>query len=204
MKKITEFLILIIVSTLAFSAPEPKKVQPLDDWTLDVKVNKPRQIVVEGQYYWYIIMSVTNNTGKDVGFYPEANLMTDTFKITPAGLGISDNVFKQIKTRHNIKYPFLERMAKTDHRMLQGENNMKDLAVIWRDFDPRAKKIKLFITGLSDETAVVKHPTKKDENGEPVKIYLRKTLELVYSVAGDPQYRSRTKLEFKEKDWIMR
>jgi len=35
-------------------------------------------------------------------------------------------------------------------------------------------------------------------------MYLRKTLELTYDISGDPIFRSRTKLKFKSKNWVMR
>lgn len=204
MKNISILIILYVFVSCGLAAPEPKKVQDLDDWTLDVKVTHPQNIKVDGRYYWYVILEVSNNTGEDVGFYPESHLLTDTFKIVSSGLGISEKIFEAVKKRHKLQYPFLERMEKTDHKMLQGEDNAKDLAVIWRDFDPEAKSIKLFLKGFSDETAVVEHPTKKDEDGEPVKIYLRKTLELEYAILGDPLLRDAIKLQLKAKDWVMR
>ena len=87
---------------------------------------------------------------------------------------------------------------------LQGIDNARDIAIIWPDFDAKTKSIKLFVAGLSNEITVVEHPIKVDENGRPKKIYLRKTLELTYNISGDPAFRSRTKLKFKSKNWIMR
>ncbi|MDP2933457.1 MAG: hypothetical protein Q8N81_04975, partial [bacterium] len=80
----------------------------------------------------------------------------------------------------------------------------KDLAIIWPDFDAKAKNISLYLAGLSNETVVVEHPTKKDPNGIPEKIYLRKTLELQYSIGGDPTLRNNTVLVYKNKNWVMR
>ena len=78
-------------------------------------------------------------------------------------------------------------------------DNAKDIAIIWPDFDPSAKGFKLFISGLSNETAVVKHPIIKDKD-----VYLRKTLELDYILRSDPALRSSVKLNYRDKRWVMR
>ena len=88
--------------------------------------------------------------------------------------------------------------------MLEGEDNAKDIAIIWPDFDERVKNLKLFITGLSNETAVVDHPVSKNAAGQPLKVYLRKTLEISYDLSGDPALRSSAKLTYKGKRWVMR
>ena len=130
--------------------------------------------------------------------------MTDTFQIIPAGKNVPSLVFKEIKQRHQLKYPYLEALSKTDNILLQGEDNTKDIAIIWPEFDIKARKITIFITGLSNETAVVENPLSKDENGEPTKIYLRKTLELNYALKGDPALSTNIGVSFLSKRWIMR
>ncbi|AQT69334.1 hypothetical protein STSP2_02523 [Anaerohalosphaera lusitana] len=190
--------------------PKPAVVQDLDEWTLDVQFDQPKQIVVDlpnvgKQRYWYTILTVTNNTGSEVPFYPRFELMTDTFQVIPAGRKYRRGVFAQIKRLNQGKYPFLEAMDDiVDHKVLAGEDNTRDIAVIWPDFDPNAKNVKLFFGGFSNETAVVQHPTKLNEQGEPAKIHLQKTLELNYSIGGDPSLRSQAGLAFKNKQWVMR
>jgi hypothetical protein len=130
--------------------------------------------------------------------------MTDTFRITQAGKNVSPVVFEQIKKRHKSRYPFLELLSKSGNRILQGEDNTKDIAVIWPDFDVKAKNIRLFIAGLSNETVAINHPIAKDDFGNPEKVFLRKTLELNYNFKGDPAIRSGASLTYKGKRWIMR
>jgi hypothetical protein len=151
-----------------------------------------------------VIITLTNKTNQDVEFYPKCELMTDTFQVIPAGKGVASVVFEQIKKRHKSTYPFLKYINEADNKLLQGEDNACDLAIIWEDFDKKAQSIKLFITGLSNETAVVEHPVAKDEQGQPVKVYLRKTLELDYKIHGDPEMVSGVELQFDGKRWIMR
>jgi hypothetical protein len=145
-----------IMACMCLSAPEPAIVPGPGQWTVDVMFEHPQQITLgsgrnsKPRQFWYTIVTLTNNTKRDVDFYPRCELMTDTFRITPAGKDISPVVFKQIKRRHEGKYPFLESLEKAGNKILQGEDNTKDIAIIWPDFDVRAKNIKLFITGLSN------------------------------------------------------
>ncbi len=103
-----------------------------------------------------------------------------------------------------MRYPFLESLEKAGNKILQGEDNTKDIAIIWPDFDAQAQNIKVFITGLSNETAAIDHPIAKDKTGTPAKVFLRKTLELSYKLRGDTALRSDVKVTYKGKRWIMR
>ena len=199
-----------IFTCLCLAAPEPAIIPAPGQWTLDAEFTHPQQIALrrtsdnQPVRFWYIILTLTNNTGMDVGFYPKCDLLTDTYQIIPAGKSVSPVVFERIKTRHKKRYPFLELLSKTSNKILQGEDNTRDIAIIWPDFDLKAKSIKLFITGLSNETAVVNHPVVLDETGGPMKIYLRKTLELDYDLKGDPTLRSSVSLDHKGRSWVMR
>jgi len=203
-------VISVVIACVSLAAPEPAIVPAPGQWTVDMEFTHPQQIVLsrssdnQPSRFWYTIITLTNNTGNDVGFYPKCDLMTDTFKITPAGKAVTPAVFEQIKERHKSRYPFLELLSKAGNRILQGEDNTKDIAVIWPDFDAQAKNIKVFIAGLSNETVAINHPVTKDENGKPLKVFLRKTLELSYAFKGDPALRSGARLTYKGKRWIMR
>ena len=186
------------------AAPEPAILQPPGLWTVEVTFEHPRQIVVGQGRFWYMIMNVTNRTGQDVEFYPHCELMTDTFQIVPAGRGVPPAVFQQIKQRHAATYPLLELLDRVDSHIFQGEDNAKDIAIIWRDFDLQAAGFKVFMSGLSNETAVVQHPVALDQFGRPVQIFLRKTLDLSYTLRGDPTIRSAVKTAYQGQDWVMR
>ena len=204
------FAIWAVTAFLCLAAPEPAIVPGPRDWTVDVTFEHPQQIMLppdktgKPRRFWYTIVTLTNNSGSDVDFYPNCDLLTDTFHIIPANKHTPAGVFKQIKRRHQRKYPFLEALDKAGNKMLEGEDNAKDIAVIWPDFDEQVKNLKVFITGLSNETAVVDHPVSKNAAGGPVKVYLRKTLEISYTLSGDPALRSYAKLTYKGKRWVMR
>ena len=201
--------IILVASSIVISAPKPAIVPGANQWTLNVVFTQPQQITVKtpgekAQRFWYIIVTLTNNSNIDVPFYPGCELMTDTFQIIPAYRDTKNIVFDKIKARHKKKYPFLESLEFADNKILQGQDNTKDLAIIWPDFEPKAKEIWLFLAGLSNETVAVEHPTQKDPNGSPEKMYLRKTLQLQYSIGGDANLRSNTTLVYKNKEWVMR
>lgn len=200
---------LVVLATVCLAGPEPAIVQGPGQWTVEVKFEQPQQLVLPwggngDAHYWYTIITVTNRTGQDVEFYPRCELMTDTFQIVPAGRNVPPIVFEKIKERHQSRYPLLESLNKVENRILEGEDNSKDIAIIWRDFDKRAASFKLFITGLSNETAVVDHPVAVDADGDPIQVFLRKTLELDYVLRGDPAMRSVVEVAYKGKSWVMR
>ena len=136
--------------------------------------------------------------------FPKCELMTDTFQIIPATKKTPPIVFEMIQTRHQGRYPFIESLRMTTSKILQGQDNTKDIAVIWPDFDAKAKNIKLFITGLSNEIVAVEHPVARDDTGRAKRVFLRKTLELDYALGGDPAFRSDVILLDKGRLWIMR
>jgi hypothetical protein len=211
MKIFGSFLLVLSVSSvcLAMAVPRPAVVQDTQQWTLDVKHSHLQQVMLRDEQdgktkrFWYLVLTVTNNTGDDVDFYPQCEMATDTFEITKAGTMVPPAVFEQIKKRHQAMYPFLEALDSSGMRILQGEDNTRDIAIIWPDFDTEAKQANLFITGLSNETAVVEYPA-EEEGGEPTRVFLRKTLELDYTFSGDPKFRAKAKMEFTGENWIMR
>jgi len=198
-------------NTAAGTYPEPAIVQSPSQWTLNVVYDQPQQITVrlpgekDPKRFWYIILTLTNeSTLTDAPFYPYCQLMTDTFQIVTAGKGVRKEVFDLIKIKHQGSYPFLERLDYVANKVLQGADNAVDIAVIWPDFDPQAKEVTLFIAGLSNETSAIHHPAKKDENGNPEMVYLRKTLALKYGIGGDPRLRDAAGLRLMDQTWVMR
>ena len=201
---------ILVVACVCLAAPEPVVSPRPGQWTVDTAFTHPQQITLQmgsdeqPRRFWYVLLTLTNKTNQDVDFYPKCDLMTDTFQIIPAGKAVAPAVFEQIKVRHQSRYPFLEPLEKAGNKLLQGEDNTKDIAVIWPDFDAKARGIKLFIAGLSNETVAINHPMVKDKTGKPIKVYLRKTLELSYSLTGESATWSDANLGYTGKRWIMR
>jgi hypothetical protein len=198
------------ITCISFGAPEPAVVQGPGLWTLNTEFTNPQPIIMYRNEdnkpirYWYIIITLTNNSNNNASFYPGCDIMTDLFEIISAGKNVPTVVWNQIKQRHQKKYPFLELLGKTDNTILQGQDNTKDIAIIWPDLNAKASKISIFISGLSNETAVVDHPILKDKDGSAEKVYLRKTLELDYALKGDLAAGTDMNLSYISKSWIMR
>lgn len=210
---IVAVLICVFSSSLCLAYPEPSIAGGINDWNMEVEYSQPQQISVKlpgdaenapARRFWYVILTVTNDTGIDADFFPSCNLMTDTFKVSSADKNVMGVVFEKIKLLQQGRYPFLEKLELVDNRILQGKDNSKDIAVIWSDFDDKARNINLFIGGLSNESTSIDHPTKKDTNGNAKKVYLQKTLQLKYSIGGDEKFRGRSKMQYQSKCWIMR
>ncbi len=213
MRKINTLILVLLLSMATgsvFAAPKPTLASNPKLWTLSTKFEHPRQISVQlpgydkPMRYWYIILTITNLSNHDVQFYPEVELLTDTFKPVVAGKLVTKFVYDKIKVMNQGSYPFLESLDEVKNFVLQGKDNTVNIAVILPDFDFNAKNVKVFIAGLSNETVAVDNPVKKDAAGKPVKVLLRKTLELDYAIPGDCANRPLQSLVYKGKKWVLR
>ncbi len=199
-----------ILSGLVVGWPRPSAVPEKGRWTLDITYEHPVQIQVptpqsgQSKRFWYMIFSVTNlSSEEEVLFYPKFELVTDTFQVLSAGQGETFGLFEVVRARHQGQYPFLESLDFEDHRIRKGRDNRRDFVVFWPDFDGRAKEVRFYLAGLSNETTAVEHPILKEQD-RPVQVYLRKTLQLTYSIGADPQLRGQASLRFEGQDWVMR
>jgi hypothetical protein len=205
-------VILLLTTAAAWAYPEPAVVQDVKQWTLTVEYSQPEQLMLRMgsgntvQRFWYIILTVTNHSDfEEVSFYPACELMTDTFKLIPADRTVPKTVFEVVRQRNQGRYPFLESLDFIDHRIFKGEDNARDFAIIWPDFDPRAKEISLFIEGLSNETAVLPLPETQESEAEKTEpVVLQKTLHLKYAIGGDEKLRQTAVLKEISSDWVMR
>lgn len=207
----------LLIGLFGFSAavsagfPRPAVVQKPTEWTLSMQFENPRQITLRlaeqqgPQRFWYVILSLTNDSGHaEVPFFPACELVTDNFEVIGVGLGVPGGVFETIKRRYQGSYPFLESLDFADNRIRRGGDNTRDFVLIWKDFDLKANEVSFFIGGLSNETTAIEHPTQTDAQGNAVRVFLQKTLQLRYRVGADAALRDRATLELIEQKWVMR
>jgi len=186
-------------SRVAQAAPEPGVVPTT--WELTFKNYAPERIVaaVEGkgekQTYWYMRYTVTNNSGQDLLFTPEFELMTDTGQIVKAGKGVDDSIFRQIKELY--KNPLMEGPVDILGKILQGEDNAKDGVAIFAGVDADARTFRFMVGGISGETSPVLDPVTKE------KVVLHKTLVLEYLIPGE-SIGAAPQPQFKSKKWVMK
>ncbi len=203
-------LFLLAAGLYVCAAPRPSLAPEPGLWQLDVQLHdQPQQISVvlpgntEPTRFWYILYTVTNNTGEDVNFYPRADLFTDTLKTYTGGAKSRRQVFEAIRQRHESVIPLLETEGQVTGPILQGEDNARDTVAIFEDFDPQANKVQIFISGLSNETVQVNNPL-AGQPGQSDTVLLRKTLALEYQVPGDEYNPDKRVLLYRGRNWIMR
>ena len=214
--RLTTFLLalLVLVSVSYAQVPEgvpvPAALPAADVWQLDVEFHgNPEQLEVllpgdkEPTRFWYLVYTITNNTGIDVDYYPTFEVMTNTFKLYEAGKVPSKPVYKAVEKLYKKSVPLLEPEIQVAGRILQGEDNARDCVCILDDFDPNATSIKLFISGFSNETITKEVADDKNEK-KTKKVLLRKTLMLEYTVPGDVNNQGSKVMLYRRKEWIMR
>jgi hypothetical protein len=198
-----------LTTTWAGKHPEPS-VYPLPTaWYLDFKHGKPKRIVVAvpGQKvpaaYWYLQYTVTNNTGKEVEFLPDFDLVTQDGKIFRGDNNIPLPVFDAVKK--DSGNDLLVSAAQITAPLHQGEDQAKDGVAIWEEPLQRMGAFTIYVGGLNSEfTPAVddKGAPIKDAEGRP--ITLRKALELNFVVWGDEIRPEKDDVQVKPERWVMR
>jgi len=182
-------------------------------WQLDIAFYDPQRITVRssnGQEttYWYVLYQVTNKTGKDIDFFPSFSLVTDTTQTLDAGAGVPPNVYDSIAARHKPEYPFFWAPGKLIGPLLQGEENARVSAAVFRGFDPTAAKFTIYMSGFSGaidrQTNPSFDPKKPESPDNPRAFVLRRTLSVTYSLPGDPQTRSLATPVRISREWVNR
>jgi hypothetical protein len=200
----------LLASSAAVAAPEPMIVQKTGLWTANVTFEPLKPLIWQAnadtkpKRFWYTILTLTNNTRQDMEFYTRCDLLTDTCQLVPAYVKIPAPLVHKLRQRYQHKYPLLQPISSVGNRLLQGEDHAVDVLVLWPDFDPKAQKVSLYITGLSNETAAVTNPSAKDADGNPLEVYLRKTLELNFNLRSEAPFRTQADVTYKGKRWVMR
>ncbi len=192
-------LTLFTITTNTWAAPEPEIVPSA--YQLDFDYQAPQPIAIrspEGniQWYWYLTYTITNNTGDDHLYIPDVTVSYDDGVILQAGKDIPASVFKAIQKKQ--RNPLLLSPMQVVGELLQGKDFAKTTVAIWPHFGPNVKQMRVFVAGLSGETAKLKVKDKK----EPV--LLRKTRMLIYEVPGTSVHPQEQILKRKSDKWIMR
>jgi hypothetical protein len=206
------FGVVCLLGSLALAGPEPDPASP--HWQLDFRFHDPQRIAVqmpgeaEPTTFWYLLFTVTNDTGEDVQFYPSFRLVTDTLESVEGGAEVIPAVYDAIAARHKKDDPFFAPPAKTTGPLLQGADNARTSAAVFRPFDPKANAMTVFVSGLSGEVARVTNPSfdssaPESEANERFFI-LRKTLAISYDLPGDEETRAHAKPMRRDREWVMR
>jgi len=211
-RNLTLFALFAVVAIPATAAPTPS-VAPRN-WELDFEFEDLRRIelVLPGDrqptVFWYMLYTVTNNSGKEVDFYPSFELVTGSLQVVTAGEEIHPAVYDAIAARYHKLFPFFRNPTRVAGRLLEGPDNARTSAAVFRQFDPAANSLTIFASGLSGEIVSVPNPVfdpEKPESAENMRSFpLRKTLAITYDVPGDVRTRREAPALRRGTYWVMR
>ena len=198
----------------AVEKADPDAVDPNtikgEHWTLDFTFERPEPIVVisaqtgEKEVYWYIIYTVTNNTGAERPLVPTFALYADTGAIRRAG--IYPAVFDAVKRTRRVR--FMENAVQMLGKILVGADNARTGVAIFSPLDRDTDKFTVFVEGLSGEFIERPDRSKQVEPGHLAEgeklVRLRKTLALAYDLPGDKWWLNLDQPIFLSKKWTWR
>jgi hypothetical protein len=181
---------------------------------LDFSFQDPQVLVItlpgddHPSVFWYVLYRVENNSGRDIEFFPTAELVTDSLEVIKAGEQISPTVNDAILERHRRLDPFLILPSRAMGTLLQGDDNAKSSMLVFKDFSPNDSEFTIYFGGLSGEIQRVPNPryqqAEVDSEEQPRYFTLRKTLALKYRLPGDSQTRRQAHPQRLLQEWIMR
>ena len=204
-------LVAVLVGT-GQAAPEPAKAPK--SWQIDFEFHDLQRMTLtlpgdrHPTVFWYLLYTATNNSGKDVDFFPSFELVTDSLGVLTAGDNISPSVYDAVRGRHKKAYPFFRDPIRASGKLLQGPDNARTSAAVFRDFDPEADAFRIYAAGLSGEIARISNSTFDGDTpqsaGNPRFFTLRKTLEITYHFPGDTNTRHLAAPVRQSQNWVMR
>ena len=158
--------------------------------------------------FWYLLYTVTNNTGREAEFYPMFHLVTDTLEVVEGGENIHPKVYEAIQARHRRQYPFFVAPPAAYGRLIQGGDNRRTSTAVFRDFDPQASGFAVYVGGLSGEIVRLNNPAfdagKAESDNNRRSFILRKTLGIHYDLPGDSYTRRVAVPTRVKREWVMR
>jgi hypothetical protein len=217
---------LLIATPFILMAP-PKAGPAVKTWSLKIQYTDPQRITVDlpdregSQTFWYMLYTVTNETGRDVAFYPRFSILTGTGRELASEDGVSPLVFDAIKKRHAETHPFLQKQSEVIGRLLQTADYAKDGVAIWPDFSAMSNKFTVYVKGLSGDFVEIPNPGYDPDLPEkveetladgttipqivnPRQFTLHRTLAIHYDLPGDVRTRRLAEPVRTSQEWVMR
>ncbi len=192
----------LLVSPPAASAYPQPSFAPVA-WEFYFENRTPGRIVVDGQAYWYLPYTVTNETDAERLFLPDIEMVTKDGEVLRANNNIPLAVFDAIKRR--VRSLPLVTPQEVAGRLLLGRDRAKSSVAMWREPTPEMGTFDIYVGGLSGE--VVRLTDRqgnelKDADGVP--ILVRKSKRLTYKVRGDDVSDGRDSIARVADTWVMR
>ncbi len=153
-------LALTLVACVFFTANTaqayPKPSVDRIAWQLDIKYGTPTRIAVQSpgttapKAYWYLPITVSNNTGDEQQFLPEIDMVDDNGVATRSDKDIPKDVFDAIKRKEGTK--LMIPLGKASGAIHQGPDEIIETVAIWAEPLERMGSFSIFINGLSGES----------------------------------------------------
>lgn len=204
--------LMTVIGPTGWAVPTPSIVPR--SWELDFRFLDPQRITLtlpgdsKPTTYWYLLYIAVNNTGQDIKFYPTFDLVTNTLQVVRGGDEISPLVVDAIRARHKKQYPFFVDPMKASGLLLQGVDNARVSAAVFRNFDPQANRFTIYVGGLSGELQRLPNPAfepNKPESDSNLRFFvLRKALGITYDLPGDVHSRKQAAPTRVKREWVMR
>ena len=171
------FLAVCPVQPEAAAYPKPKAIPDRPELTFEPGALRIIQSPGNGQWYWYMTYEVSNYTGEDRIWAPTFTLFTDRGEVIESGRGV-----KRTQVNEIVEY-LGDDMLEVQHEIIgdlyQGEGNARSGLVVWPAQRTDVNELVLFVSGISGESTVVKHPVSGEET------ILQKTLMREYLISGN-------------------
>ena len=198
----------------AVEQTDPDAVDPNtikgEHWTLDFTFERPEPIVVtspqtgEKEVYWYMVYTITNNTGAERPLTPSFLLYGSNGSLRRAG--IYPTVFDAIKRTRKVR--FLENAVQMIGKILVGVDNARTGVAIFSPLQRDTNQFTVFVEGLSGQYIERPDRSKKIEPGHLAAgenlVRLRKTLAITYDLPGDKWWMNLDQPIFLSKKWTWR
>jgi len=190
------------VALVEFAAAYPRPARVSSRPEVDFTPGAVRMYTAEnGKHYWYLIYDVVNTTGQDRTWAPSMTLFTDRGEVVRDGEGVSRRAQRAVV--EHIGDPLLESKVAIIGTLRQGLGHARRGMAVWPARRTDVNELRIFVEGISPETAVVAHPV----TGES--ITLRKNLYLHYLIPGEATARGDAPImvhpEYAgEEHWVLR
>ncbi|QQE13510.1 hypothetical protein JD969_08650 [Planctomycetota bacterium] len=160
--------------------PQPAIVS--SSWQLDFDYETPKPIAVKDglgriHWYWYMTYTVENHSGKKRFLSPEVTIATDSGKIITAGRKVPSNVFNAVKAAEGNSL-LIDPLLVVDE-ILEGSDYAKESVAIWPAFEEDVDEFRVFVGGISGESAYVVNPITKD------RVRLRRSKMMTFDTPGN-------------------
>lgn len=193
-------LAVLILSQQVSAYPRPAPVSTRPEFTFRPDALR-LYTAVDGRRYWYFIYDVANTTGQDRTWAPTMVLYSDRGEVLTDGRDVPPGIVEDVVAY--VGDPLLESKTSVIGPLRQGEGNARRGLSIWPARRMDINELRLFVEGISPETATVEHPL----SGAPVT--LRKTLYRHYLVPGNPAARGDQSVDLhpdylSEDHWVFR